>query len=69
MVFYKFIKSQVSNEEGMEFARKTNALFISTSALSGENIEKAFILLSKEVLKLVDGGQIDLKNKVLSISF
>jgi len=56
MVFSTLIKSEVSIEEGMEFANKMNALFIPTSALNGENVEKAFILLSKEVLKLVDSG-------------
>ena len=37
----------MTTEEGLEFARKNNFLFLETSALDTTNIELAFFLLAK----------------------
>ena len=61
---------QISKEQGEEKARKLEVAFFETSALSGENLDKAFELLINEVYKkchedmmaesdvdIIEGGQ------------
>ena len=42
---------QVTKEQGEEKAGKLEMAFMETSALSGENLDKAFIMMVKEVYK------------------
>jgi len=61
---------QISKEQGEEKARKLEVAFFETSALSGENLDKAFEMLANEVYKkcheemmadvdvdIIEGGQ------------
>jgi small GTP-binding protein len=44
-------KRIISDEEGKQLAKENNLKFFETSALNGNNIEKAFVYFSGEVLK------------------
>ena len=68
---------QVSKEQGQEKANKLELAFLETSALSGENLDKAFDMMMNEVYKkcheemlaegdidIIEGGKdINLENK------
>eukprot|EP00466_Bigelowiella_natans_P007941 jgi/Bigna1/58451/fgenesh1_pm.92_\ len=43
---------QVSTEEGESLAAKHNARFVETSAKSAHNVDKAFMITAREILKL-----------------
>lgn len=50
---------QVSLLEGSRFAQENDCMFLETSALSGTNVEEAFMKLSRTVLNKVEMGVID----------
>ena len=39
----------ISTDDGREFAKENNMLFIETSALESTNIEESFLLIIKEI--------------------
>jgi len=41
---------QVTEQEGQEYSRSVNALFIETSAKTAANVDKAFVLIAKTLL-------------------
>ncbi len=41
------------------------AIFIETSAITGENILNSFQILTKNILKMINEGMIDLNQKVI----
>jgi Ras-related protein Rab-1A len=57
---------QVSTEEGKEFADVNNMIFIETSAKQGNNVEKAFVELAKNII-LNKHENITAKNKIKPI--
>jgi len=57
-------KRAVSTEEGMEFARKNNLIFLETSAKTAENVEKAFVQTATSIYNNIKKGVYDLKKEV-----
>ena len=55
---------EISFEEGENFARKNEMLFVETSAKTGMNVEKTFTELGEEIYSKVKDGIIDLSNDV-----
>lgn len=54
---------EVSIEEGIEFAKEKNVLFVETSAFKSVNIEKAFTLIVEQLLKdFMKGGEYEQEN-------
>ena len=54
---------QISTKEGQELAREINAIFVETSALTGENVEDAIFQGVKEHLKTLPPDPIEEKRK------
>ncbi|KAM3138701.1 hypothetical protein pb186bvf_009265 [Paramecium bursaria] len=54
---------QVEQFEAQQLAQQLNAVYIETSALSGQNIEFVFTKLCKQIIQLVNNKEIDLTNK------
>ena len=54
---------EISVKEGQELAREINALFIETSALTGENVENAIFQIIKEYLKTLPQNPTEQKKK------
>jgi len=50
---------EVTYEEGKEMASKYGILFLETSAKTNYNVDKAFMLLTKEVKSKVESGLLD----------
>jgi len=48
----------VSKKSAENFAKERNSIYIETSALSGENVEEAFIELTRLIANRVDGKEI-----------
>jgi GTPase SAR1 family protein len=59
-------RREVETEEGEKFARENDMLFIETSAKTGINIEKTFLMLGEEIYHKVKENIIDLTNDVTS---
>uniref|UniRef100_A0A6B2LKG2 Uncharacterized protein n=1 Tax=Arcella intermedia TaxID=1963864 RepID=A0A6B2LKG2_9EUKA len=53
---------QVTREEGEEFARKYNLLFLETSAKTAENVDEAFIHTAKDIYGKQERGELDLSS-------
>lgn len=52
-------RRRVTKEEGEEFAKKHNLLFIETSAKEDNGVTEAFEETAKMIIKKVDAGEID----------
>ncbi|KAL3311110.1 Ras- protein Rab-2A [Cichlidogyrus casuarinus] len=55
-------KRQVSKEEGENFAREHNLIFLETSAKTASNVEDAFINTASEICQKIQDGQLDVNN-------
>ena len=55
-------KREVPFLDASDFAQKNGLLFLETSALSGQNVQEAFLKLSKTIISKIDGGEIDPAN-------
>merc|ERR1712100_293496 len=45
---------EVSIEEGQELAHQLNIPFLETSALSGDHVEQAFVVMTKHIKQRID---------------
>ena len=52
-------RRRVTREEGEEFAKKHNLLFMETSAKEDKGVNEAFEQTAKEIIKKVEAGEID----------
>ena len=61
----------ISKKASEKFAKERNSIYIETSALSGENVEEAFIELTRLIANRVDGQEIpkEVLKKALSKNF
>ena len=55
---------QVTFLEASRFAQENEALFLETSALTGENVEEVFLKAARSVLSKIESGLIDSKSMV-----
>ena len=55
---------QVTFLEASRFAQENDALFLETSALTGENVEEVFLKAARSVLSKIESGVIDPKSMV-----
>jgi Ras-related protein Rab-2A len=58
---------QVSVEEGELFARTNGLRFYETSAKTGSNTDKAFIITAQDIITKIKEGSIDINNEVCQI--
>ncbi|XP_037482490.1 ras-related protein Rab-2-A-like [Triticum dicoccoides] len=58
----------VSYEEGREFAKRHDLVFMETSAKTTQNVDEAFILAAERIYKKVQVGVLDLPEKSLETS-
>jgi Ras-related protein Rab-2A len=57
-------RRSVTFQEGADFAKEHNMIFIETSAKTSENIEKTFEILTNNILLKIDNGTIDIEDEV-----
>ncbi|EAR90686.1 Rab-family small GTPase (macronuclear) [Tetrahymena thermophila SB210] len=58
---------QVSQQDAENFCKENNVMFFEISALTGENVENAFLEVTKVITEMVEKGQIsmsDLKPRI-----
>ena len=60
----KIFRRVISKEEGSGLAKDNDLIFIETSALTAENVQKAFEKIASRVLKKIDNKIIDPKIEV-----
>jgi Ras-related protein Rab-2A len=60
-------KRVVSTEEGAEFARKNNLIFLETSAKTAANVEDAFVRTAESIYKNIQDGVYDVTNEASGI--
>ncbi len=53
----------ISYEEGYEFAKKHDILFVECSAKSSKNIEPVFTLVAEEVVRKIEKEEVNYKDK------
>lgn len=54
----------VSFDEGQDFARSNDLLFIEASALTSEHVEEGFLLVARKILEKLEKGEYDLGSDV-----
>jgi Ras-related protein Rab-1A len=59
---------QVSFEEGQQFAKHHDISFIETSARTAENVEQAFLTVTKELMTMTSSGQDKVSNNTIEIN-
>ncbi|KAI3385659.1 hypothetical protein SNEBB_004709 [Seison nebaliae] len=57
----------VTYEEAKKFADENNLLFIETSALTGENVEEAFLKTAQDIYKNVQNGVLDINGSEVGV--
>lgn len=57
--------SAVTVEEGEQFAKEHNLIFIETSAKTASNIEEAFVRTAQHIYQRIQSGTFDISNEVL----
>ena len=50
--------------EGSRFAQNNNAMFVETSAMTGQNVEEVFLKATRETITKIDDGLIDLDDMI-----
>lgn len=60
-------KRAVSTEEGEEFARQHNLIFLETSAKTASNVEEAFMMTARKIYDDIQKGIFDVTNEVYGI--
>lgn len=56
-------KREVATEEGEQFAREHNLVFLETSAKTAHNVEEAFINTARKIYEKIENGFVDLNNE------
>ncbi len=46
----------LSTLEAAQFCQENGVQFIETSAMTGENVQQAFVMLAKNILEKIEGG-------------
>lgn len=57
----------VTNIEASKFCQENGIFFLETSALTGENVYEAFMMLARTIVSKIENGQLeipDLRNRV-----
>jgi Ras-related protein Rab-2A len=57
----------VSTEEGEQFARENNLIFLETSAKTAANVEDAFVQTAQKIYGNIQKGVIDVTNEAYGI--
>lgn len=60
-------KRAVSTEEGEEFAKQHNLIFLETSAKTASNVEEAFMMTARKIYDDIQKGIFDVTNEVYGI--
>eukprot|EP00920_Eleutheroschizon_duboscqi_P014972 GHVT01034579.1.p1 GENE.GHVT01034579.1~~GHVT01034579.1.p1 ORF type:complete len:215 (+),score=17.93 GHVT01034579.1:749-1393(+) len=60
-------RREVSTEEGAQFAREHELIFLETSAKTAENVEEAFICTARKIYENINAGVYDLSNEAHGI--
>ena len=53
--------------EGSRFAQNNSAMFVETSAMTGQNVEEVFLKATRETITNIDDGLIDLDDMIRSV--
>ena len=56
----------VSFDEGQDFARSNDLLFLEASALTADHVEEGFLLVARKILEKLEKGEYDLGTDVSS---
>jgi GTPase SAR1 family protein len=59
-MFYT-IERQVTTREGKMFAESNGLRYIETSAKSGQNVEEAFLIIARDIHKLLQDGRLNVE--------
>ncbi|PRP89454.1 hypothetical protein PROFUN_01317 [Planoprotostelium fungivorum] len=60
-------KRAVTYEEGEQFARENNLIFIETSAKTASNVEEAFIKTARMINEKIEKGTFDVSNEMYGV--
>jgi len=55
---------QVSEEEGLRFARENGLLYVETSAMTSANVDNAFIETARVICNKIEEGYLDPTNEI-----